>query len=45
MGSRERRIVKEELELDFGCSKSDKVRQEADGGGGRLKPATCYFMI
>lgn len=29
MGSCERRIAREELELDFDCSMSDKARQKA----------------
>ena len=37
MGSRERSIAEEEIELDSGCSASGKARQKADGGGGQAK--------
>lgn len=38
-------MVKVEKRLDFDCSMPDKARQEADGGGGRLKPAACCLVV
>ena len=42
MGSRERSIAEEEIELDSGCSASGKARQKADGGGGQAK--ACHLF-